>query len=231
MADTTTVREREVHAEDVLPVRSRVSWEAIFAGAFVALALSVLLNLLGAAIGLSVGNWMHADSAEAERTLWGVGIWATIASLIALFIGGWVTSQVTAGENKMEAAIYGLALWGVLFAMLFALSGWGLHLGLTAFMAVGTNDVNISRVAGADANRDPNATADEVRNAANDPATREAVREQSKRALWWALFGTGLSMAAAVGGALAGAGPSPILAGIMLRRRTVTTGAAFPAPR
>src|SRR5207244_3043031 len=84
MADTTNV-----HAEDVFPVRSRVSWGAIFAGVFVALAISVLLNLLGAAIHLSVYDWINADPSQVNNTLWGVGIWAVVASLIALFVGGW----------------------------------------------------------------------------------------------------------------------------------------------
>ncbi len=148
MADTTNV-----HAEDVFPVRSRVSWGAIFAGAFVALALTVLLNLLGGAIGLSIADWTNADPERANAILWGVGIWATISSLIALFVGGWVTSQVTAGENKFEAAIYGVVLWGVLFAMLFGLGAMGLRLGLTAFLAMGTNNVGLNQVTAADVDR------------------------------------------------------------------------------
>jgi hypothetical protein len=51
MATNETIR-----AEDVLPVRSRISWGAIFAGAMVALSLYFLLTMLGAALGLSVGD-------------------------------------------------------------------------------------------------------------------------------------------------------------------------------
>ena len=45
-----------VHAEDLVPVRSRISWGAIVAGSVLALALYFLLTLLGGAVGLSVSD-------------------------------------------------------------------------------------------------------------------------------------------------------------------------------
>jgi len=62
MADTSqTVADNRTHhsdrsvgVEDLAGVRSRVSWQAILAGAALALALYFLLTLLGAAIGLSI---------------------------------------------------------------------------------------------------------------------------------------------------------------------------------
>ena len=42
--------------EDVLPVRSRVSWQAVFAGAVIAVAMSVVLALLGTAVGVSLSD-------------------------------------------------------------------------------------------------------------------------------------------------------------------------------
>ena len=42
--------------EDVLPVRSRVSWQAVFAGAVIAVALYVVLVMLGSAVGVSLSD-------------------------------------------------------------------------------------------------------------------------------------------------------------------------------
>jgi hypothetical protein len=62
-----------------------------------------------------------------------------------------------------------------------------------------------------------------ISQAANDPATREEARDYATVATWYTLLGTVLSMAAAIGGALVGAGPSFRLLGtpVLARRTTI----------
>src|ERR687886_289174 len=88
MAEQTTIG-----AEDLLPVHSRVSWGAIFAGAVVSTAL-------------------------------------------ALFVGGWITAQLTVGENKLEAALHGVILWGVVFAAFLWLVSTGVRSGFNALVGM-----------------------------------------------------------------------------------------------
>jgi hypothetical protein len=216
MADNATLR-----AEDVLPVRSRVSWGAIIAGAVMALAAYLILTLLGAAIGFSV-----SDRVRPENLQTGAAIWAILTTAIALFLGGWVTTQLTVGENKTEAIIHGVIMWGVVLAMLLWLMASGVRAGFNA--VVGMADVGHT-VARNTTTEDWEAAArragvsqetiDEwrrkaadapgnVRRSAEDPATQQAATEAATRASWWALLGTLLSMAAAVAGALVGAGPT-----------------------
>jgi hypothetical protein len=237
MVDTTA----EVRAEDLFPVRSRVSWGAIFAGAVVALALYVLLSLLGAALGLSVSDQLRSDQLGS-----GAAIWAILTTLLALFIGGIVCSQCTAGENKFEAIMYGVIVWGVLFTSLLWFMAAGVRLGFNAML--GVNELAVTnRAAGtitaADlerAGRQAGFTDEQirqlsaaaplqadVRNLASDPQTRQI----ATTAAWWGFGGTLLSMLAAIGGALVGSGPSPLLRGITVRTaRTTTmgTGTAYP---
>src|SRR5262245_40612816 len=132
MENTTTRVGGPVHAEDVLPVRSRVSWGAIVAGAVVTLALLFLFTMLGLAVGLTAFD----QSSDRNAISVGAAVWATIATLIALFVGGYVTSQLAVGENKMEAGIYGVILWGVVFSALLWLAGTGVTLGNTTMIAV-----------------------------------------------------------------------------------------------
>src|SRR5262249_32415419 len=54
MADTTAVREPHDMTPDLLGVKSRVSWSAIFGGALIALSCYLVLTLLFAAIGISL---------------------------------------------------------------------------------------------------------------------------------------------------------------------------------
>jgi hypothetical protein len=238
MADTT-----EVRAEDLFPVRSRVGWGAIFAGAVVALALYLLLSLLGAAIGLSVSDQMRSDQLGS-----GAAIWAILSTLIALFVGGFVTTQCTAGENKSEAILYGIILWGVLIAMLLWLMATGVRMGFNAMMGVTTtaaaNRDAISAMSQADwdrVGRQAGLTDEQIRQlraAAADPAAEVRRAAEDPRipgiatsTAWWAFGGTLLSILAAVFGAIVGAGPSPLLRGIAVRatRTTVSgTGTAFP---
>lgn len=207
-----------IPASELLPVRSRISWGAIFAGAVVALATYFLLTLLGGAIGLTVSDDVRSDTLGT-----GAAIWAILATAAALFLGGWVTSQCVAGENKREAVIYGIIMWGVVFAMILWLVASGVRSGFGAMVGV----ANAAGTAASDTNwetaaqragipseriaewRETAANAPEqARAAVNDPANREAARDDATKVTWWTLLGTLLSMAAAVIGAVVGAGPS-----------------------
>ena len=223
-----------VQAQDVLPVRSRVSFSAIFAGAVVALALSLLFHMLGLALGLSVINRV-ADNTLSTGAL----VWAIAMTLVALFAGGYVTSRCSVGETHTEAGIYGVIMWGVVFAMLLWLMTAGTRMGLTAIMGV-ANNANAERFSDADfraagfsedqiassrpqfdklRTRLDNLPA-ELRSAAEDPRARSAA--------WWTFAGVLLSMLASVAGAVVGAGPEFVLTrwGLGVRRTATTTTAA-----
>jgi len=206
MAEPST----KIQAEDLMPVRSRVSWGAILAGAMVALAVFYLLSLLGAAIGISMTgtNWE-------ERLGVGAVVWATVSVLIALFLGGWVASQLAVGENKLEAAIYGVILWGTVFTVLLVLSLNTVSLGFTGIVTLGSNPEVVK--AARDAMPNPEKLATETRE-----ELRQKADDQTKRAAWWAFGGILLSMIAAVGGAVAGAGPTLVLQRIFVRETTAT---------
>jgi len=210
-----------VGVEDLMAVHSRVGWGAIFAGAVVALAVYLILTLLGGAIGLTV-----SDNVRSGTLATGAAVWAIISTIVALFVGGWVTSQCTVGENKMEAIVHGVIMWGVVLFMILWLVGTGMRAGFNAMWGVAsfTNSAaqNTSQEdleAVARRNNVPQDTINEWKqkakdaprnaaDAANDPANQEAATEYATKATWYTLLGTLLSMAAAIGGALVGAGPT-----------------------
>ncbi len=213
------MNETVVRSEDVLPVRSRVSWGAIFAGAIVALALYSLLTLLGAAIGMSMPERVNASNLGT-----GAAIYAIIATVLSLFVGGYVTSQCTVGENRFESVLYGVITWGVLFAMLLSLMASGLSAGFHAMVgmaqvsqaATGDNSGRdweaTARKAGVsqeqiDEWRRKTPTAEDARRKMDDPQTRQDLAEGTTRAAWYAFFGTLFSMLASVTGSVMGAGP------------------------
>ena len=222
---TTAATTDDVNLADIAPVGSRVSWAAIIAGAVIALAVYLVLTLLGTGIGLGV-----VDASDVNPGNFGTGaaIWAVLTTIVALFGGGWVTSQLTVGENKTEAVIHGIILWGVVLFMTLWLvgvgmrTGFGAMWGIASFTSTAADDVEnweaMANNAGisdqqiqqmkAEAKQTAENAPQAVKNAVNDPQNREAAIGYAQSATWYTLLGTLLSMAAAIFGALVGAGPT-----------------------
>jgi len=124
---------------DMMPVRSRVSWGAIAAGAMVFVAIYFLLTILGVAVGLEVSARRGDVSIGA-----GAALWSILTLLVAMFLGGWTTSRLAVGETKLEAFLYGVILWGVLFIGMFWLLGVGVRVGFGAMMGVASGASSIA---------------------------------------------------------------------------------------
>jgi len=204
----------EIETQDVASVGSRVSWGAILAGAFVALTLSIFLTALGGALGLTVID--HTD-VRGDQLATGAGIWSIASLLIALFVGGFVTSRCTVGERKTEGAMYGVLVWGVMVVAMATAgaAGSGAYLGLSNYMAQSGTAMTQPRA--------QQFTMEQYRQAGWNNVTQEKLNEmrQSARntadntspmaAAWWAFAGIGFSLFAAVAGGLVGAGPEFVL--------------------
>jgi hypothetical protein len=226
-----------VRAEDLLPVRSRIAWGPIFAGAAIALAVFFLLTLLGGAIGVSVG-----DRVRAEHLSTGAAIWAILTTVIALFVGGYFTSQFSVGENKTEAVLYGLIMWALMFVSLLWMMAMGVRAGFNAMVGMATVGDAVAETTTfkqlEDAARRANLSQEDINKlreqlasspqtaqlALADPQNRQELLDASREVAWWTFAGTLLSMLAAAGGALLGAGPSFRLVAIEIPAREVYEG-------
>jgi hypothetical protein len=206
--------------EDLTGVESRISWQAILAGAVAAIATNLVLTLFFAAIGITLTEAGVRDNA--------IGIGAlivTIGSVIfSLFVGGWVSAQLTAGETEREAVLYGILTWAAVVAISVCLVGMGVRAGYFALMggamvaqnspeahnaqnweqAARNAGVSQDRIDAAKASIDPN----RAREITNDPATQQRAHEALVGASWAVLVGVLLSLGAAIGGALLGRGPA-----------------------
>jgi hypothetical protein len=217
-------------AADLLAVKSRVSWGAIAAGAMIALTIYVTLALLGVALGVEA-------VVRGPNDYFGTGaaVYAIFSLLVAMFFGGWAASRLAVGESKLEAVLYGVILWGVLFAGMIWLLTAGIRTGFGAMVgaAAGTytgdgGRVDVDRIArdlqraGADdatvrkyrdyyerVRDDPVAAGDVGREIANDPAARQSGRQAARvarQASWWSLAGVLVSLATVIVGSLVGSG-------------------------
>lgn len=118
-------------AADLLSVKSRISWGAISAGAMVALTIYVVLMLLGVTVGIEV-------AVRGTRLDLGAGsaLYTVLALAVAMFFGGWTASRLAVGEDRVEAVLYAVVLWGVLFLGLIFLVATGVRTGFSAMMGL-----------------------------------------------------------------------------------------------
>jgi hypothetical protein len=203
-----------IRTRDVARVGSRVSWGAILAGAVTALSLYLLWGTLGIALGFSISG-----SVGDRELAVGATVWAVLATLLSLFVGGWVTSQCSVGESKLEAALYGVILWGVVFATLVILMGSGIQLGFQSLLSITISPavgIVTERLTEQDLQQ-AGLTREQIERvqarAQNLPAELRARGKEprSVAAAWWTFGGILLSMLTAVAGSLAGAGPNVVL--------------------
>ncbi len=95
--------------------RRGVSWGSIFAGAVLASIISLVLNMLGVGIGaVSVSP----QGGNLQGLGIGTGIWVVVASLFALFVGGWAAARLSSSATRGEGVLHGLITWG--FVTIFA---------------------------------------------------------------------------------------------------------------
>lgn len=101
----------------------KVSWGGVFAGVLVALGVSMLLTVLGVAIGISAVNPREADAGAIGV---GTAIWGAVQLLIALFVGGMVATRVGAIVDRTTGFFEGVLVWVVSLVLMAYLAGSGI---------------------------------------------------------------------------------------------------------
>lgn len=107
----------EVNEEVKLP--GPLSWRAILAGVAVALAVQLILSILGAAIGLGLVDPRSSDNPDA--TLVGVVamIWWTLSGILSAYAGGIAAGRLSGRPATAIAGWHGLVAWAVTVLFIF----------------------------------------------------------------------------------------------------------------
>ena len=119
-----------LHAEG-----KKVSWGGIFGGVLIAVGLLLVLTPLGVAVGISAAQ---PGETEASTLGAGAGIWAGLSLLLALFVGGMVSTRIGAISDRTTGFFEGALVWvvSILMMIYFASSGVSMLAG-GAFKMVG----------------------------------------------------------------------------------------------
>jgi len=106
--DTTTTS-----GGDLNHTHRRISWAAIFGGVVLAVAVQLLLSLLGAGIGLGTVNTNLGSTPTASSLGIGAGVWWVVSSCVALGLGGYIAAWLAGIEIRFDGMLHGLVAWGI----------------------------------------------------------------------------------------------------------------------
>ncbi len=166
----------------------RVSWGGIWGGVLVALGVLLLAGALGVAVGISA-----VDPAQTDARILGTGaaIWGAVSLLIALFLGGLVSTRIGAIHDRATGFFEGALVWIVSVLLTIAAASSGL--GMLAGSASGYLGGAVAQM-----QSQPGQAINRIEQKAQE------VKPKASAAAWIAFGGLVISLFAAVAGAAAG---------------------------
>lgn len=143
--------------------RSYLDWPAVFAGAVVASAISLVLIAFGSAVGLSLTSPFENTGMSAVGLAIALGLWLVWVQVSSFMAGGYITGRMrrrahdaSEHESDVRDGMHGLVVWGagVVFGALLIASGVGGAANTVASATGGAAQAAVESMgnAGADAN-------------------------------------------------------------------------------
>ena len=104
MAELTTTN-REI------TLRPRTDWGAIWGGVFIFVAIWSVFGLLGMALFAGAANPRAAQPLTGMSV--GMGVWAIVLTIIAMYVAGRETGRLAAVTNRHDGWIHGMIMFGL----------------------------------------------------------------------------------------------------------------------
>ena len=191
----------------------QVSWGGIWGGVLAAIGIMLLLGTLGMAIGITAVDPQAADGATMGIA---AAAWVGVSMLVALFVGGMVSTRAGATYDGATAFWEGGLVWIVSLLLMAYLATSGVtSLASGAMNLMGSAAQNNPQVQSAA--RNPGNAADQLQSKISD-ATQNGqalvqkaaeVKPAATKAAWMTFGGLVVSLLAAVLGAMAGRRKGP----------------------
>jgi hypothetical protein len=160
----------------------RVSWGGVFGGVLVALGFLLLMAALGVAVGISAAQPGETDAGTLGA---GAGIWAGLSLLLALLIGGWVSTRIGAIFDGTTGFFEGMLVWvvSVLLMFYFASSRIGMLAGGAFKLVGGAAQAIGSVVQSSQSTPDMSGSVEQIIQRLKDPKTAEQIASATGIAL------------------------------------------------
>ena len=108
---------------------SAISWSAVFAGAFAALGLSIVMVVLGSAFGFGAMSPFAGDGLSAATIGTVTILWLILTQIFASVAGGYIAGRmrirwsIHTDEVYFRDTVHGFLTWAVATAAMFAIAG------------------------------------------------------------------------------------------------------------
>jgi hypothetical protein len=102
-------------------ITPRMSWSALLVGTVVALAIELMLGLLGAGIGFSSLDPAGNGGPSAGGLGIGAIVWWTLSTVIALGAGAFAAATISHTRRPIDGVLHGVAIWGLTLLLTFYL--------------------------------------------------------------------------------------------------------------
>lgn len=108
--------------ENVFPARNRVQWGPIIAGVVSAIAVFLLMTVLGIALGASV---LGPAQSAGEIGTW-AAVWGAVSAIVSFLVGGWLAAKTAAVDGPFAGLINGLMAGAAGLLLILWLTSTGL---------------------------------------------------------------------------------------------------------
>ena len=123
-----------------------VDWGAIFAGVFVAIAVSSVFLAFGSAIGLSLSSFHPSESAPVIGLVIAAGLWLLWVQISSFIGGAYIAGRMRRRigdakphEVEMRDGAHGLIVWAVNIVIGAVLAGWITIAGVSGAISTASN--------------------------------------------------------------------------------------------
>jgi hypothetical protein len=151
----------------------RVSWGGIWGGVLSAVGLLILLTALGVAIGITA---VQPGETEGSTLGMGAAVWAGLSLLLALLLGGYVSTRTGAISDRATGFFEGALVWVVSILLMGYLTTSGIGaLAGGAFKMVGGASQAIGTVMQGSGGIDMSGGVDQILQRLKDPSTAQQI--------------------------------------------------------
>ena len=190
---------RVAAAEGAPALPPRVSWGAILAGAVIAVMIGLMLNILGAAIGVTAVDAVEGSTPDASTFGIGAAIWLLVATLIGLGVGAYAAARLSGTADKTDAALHGVGVWAIGF-LLSTVLAWNLAasatssvVGAASSLVGGAAQSAGSAVSGVANQANPQALLDRARAGLSGPSEPARMSREQRGAEITSILGNGVA--------------------------------------
>ncbi|HUA14571.1 MAG TPA: hypothetical protein VMG31_04680 [Verrucomicrobiae bacterium] len=112
--------------QNVVLARGRTDWGAIWAGVFIFTAIWSVFGVLGMAIFTGSANPAAQNFGSMNL---GLGIWAVVLTMIAMFVAGRETARLASAINRQDGAMHGMIMFGLSVTAALVITVFGANSG------------------------------------------------------------------------------------------------------